>query len=49
VVLDEEARVKAEPLRLHVQVEIVAEALPALGRKVVATSLRRAEETESHT
>jgi len=46
--LDEEARVKAEPLRLHVQLEIVTKPLPALRRKVVTTSLRRTKEPESH-
>jgi hypothetical protein len=40
VVLDQEARVKAELLGLDVEVEIIAEALPCLGRQTLAAGLR---------
>jgi len=40
VMLDQEARVKAELLSLDVEVEIVAEALARLGRKIIAAGLR---------
>ena len=43
MMLDQEARAIAERLGLDRGVEIVAEALPALGRKVAAVGLRRAE------
>ena len=39
---------KAELLSFDVQVEIVAEALAGLRRKIIAAGLRRAEETKSH-
>jgi hypothetical protein len=40
VVLDKEARVKAELLSLDVEVEIVPEALAGLGGKIVAAGPR---------
>ncbi len=39
---------KSEGLGLDVEVEIVAEALARLGRKIIAAGLSRAEEAESH-
>jgi hypothetical protein len=39
---------KAEILSLHVQVEVIAEALARLGRKIIAAGLRRAEQTKPH-
>ena len=48
VMLDQKARMKAELLSLDVEVEIVAESLARLGRKITSARLRRAEETEPH-
>ncbi len=39
---------EAERLGLDVQIEIVAEALPAFRRQIIAVGLRGAEEAELH-
>ena len=48
VMLDREARMKAERLGLDVEVEIIAEALAGLGRKARRVGLGRTEQSELH-
>src|SRR5262249_33474048 len=48
MVLDGEARMKAERPRLDVEVEIIAKSLAGLGPQLVAVGLRGAEQTETH-
>src|SRR4051794_38464264 len=48
VVLDQKGRMEPERLGLHVEIEIVVEALAGFSREILAVSLGRAEETESH-
>jgi hypothetical protein len=48
VMLDEEARMEAQRLRLHVKVQIVAETLTGPRAKLATVGLRRTKETKTH-